>query len=375
MARYNIGRPRRPSHSTKNPSRISQNSQLPIGAFLLVFCGPMSAAPPIENNPNKTAHFLSTKDLSGQEIKRLLKIAGAFAPYVKRNENVPILKDKTIVNLFLENSTRTRVSFELAARKLSASVLNFAASSSSLDKGESLTDTALNIQAMGPHCMVVRHASAGSPYRLSKILKIPVINAGDGFHEHPTQALLDIYTIEEKLTSLKDKNVVIIGDIAHSRVARSNIFAMKTLGAKVSVCGPPTLLPPDPSSLGVNYAYRPEALLPQADVVMMLRIQMERHKQRQFPSLSEYSRFWGLNKTRAQLLKPSALILHPGPINRGVEIDPEVADGANSVILNQVFNGILIRMAILADTCHHEGLSEWMAKNAGKYPDSRGGGA
>jgi aspartate carbamoyltransferase catalytic subunit len=218
----------------------------------------------------------------------------------------------------------------------------------------------MNIQAMRPHCLVVRHASAGSPAILARTLEIPVINAGDGFHEHPTQGLLDAFTIEQKLGAIAGKRIVICGDIAHSRVARSNIYVLRKLGASVAVCGPPTLLPPRPDALGVDYAYRPEELLPDADVVMMLRIQLERQNRMQIPSLPEYSRFWGLNKERAKLLKPTAIIMAPGPINRGVELDPEVAEGANSVILDQVTYGVVVRMAVLATACQPTGFDAWL---------------
>lgn len=241
--------------------------------------------------------------------------------------------------------------------------MNFASSASSLSKGETLIDTARNIEAMRPHCLVVRHASAGTPITLSRSIQTPVVNAGDGFHEHPTQALLDAFTIQEKLGSIRNKKVVIIGDIAHSRVARSNIYVLSKLGARVSVCGPPTLLPPKPDTLGVSYAYRPEELLKDADAVMTLRIQFERQNRMQLPGVAEYSKFWGLNKERAKLLKPGAIVLHPGPVNRGVEIDPEIADGPQSLILDQVSNGILTRMAVLAAVCNPKGLNEWLNRS------------
>lgn len=306
--------------------------------------------------------LLTISELTASQIRYLLSVAKSMGSYVSRGETIPLLQGKTIVNLFFENSTRTRSSFELAIRKLSGGVLNFAASTSSLQKGETLIDTARNIVAMRADCLVVRHASAGSPGFLYDQIKIPVINAGDGFHEHPTQALLDAFTIEEKLGSLEGKKILIIGDIAHSRVARSNIHLLKKLGASVSVCAPPTLLPPSPETLGVTYAYRPEELLPQADVVMALRVQLERQNRMQLPSLSEYAEFWGLNSDRAKLLKKGAIILHPGPINRGVELAPEVADGAHSVILDQVSNGVLVRMATLAAVCNADGLDQWLKK-------------
>ena len=305
-------------------------------------------------------HLISAASLSESQIRYLLSSARAFSKHVLKGDTIPLLQGRTIVNLFFENSTRTRTSFELATRKLAGGTLNFAASSSSVSKGETLIDTAKNIEAMKPHCIVVRHASAGSPAVLAKAVDLPVINAGDGFHEHPTQALLDAFTIEEKLGNLKGKRVVIMGDIAHSRVARSNIHVLKKLGASVAVCAPPTLLPPHPETLGVDFAYRPEKLLKEADVVMALRIQLERQNKMQIPSLAEYSKFWGMNRERAKLLKKSAIILHPGPINRGVELDPEVADGPRSVILDQVFNGVLVRMAVLAAICNPTGLESWL---------------
>lgn len=301
-------------------------------------------------------HLLAAADLTPTEIRFILDAAKRM----KGVETVPLLQGKTIVNLFFENSTRTRTSFEVAIRKLGAGALNFAASTSSVAKGETLIDTAKNIEAMGPHAIVVRHASAGSPLFLSKNVSVPVINAGDGFHEHPTQALLDLYTMEEKLGDMRGKRVVILGDIAHSRVARSNIHILHKMGASVAVCAPPTLLPPVPETLGVDFAYRPEELLREADVVMCLRIQLERQNRMQLPSVSEYSKFWGLSRERAKLLKPTAIVLHPGPVNRGVELDAEVADGPRSAILGQVFNGVLIRMAVLATVMDRPKLEKWM---------------
>jgi aspartate carbamoyltransferase catalytic subunit len=316
----------------------------------------------------RLGHLIAAAELSESEIRFLLSTAGRFAPHARRGENIPLLSGKTIVNLFFENSTRTRTSFELATRRLGGASLTVAAGGSSVSKGETLIDTARNIEAMRAHCLIVRHSSAGSPLFLARSQSMPVINAGDGFHEHPTQALLDAYTMEEKLGPLKGKRVVILGDIAHSRVARSNIYVLKKLGASVAVCGPPTLLPPRPDVLGVDFAYRPEELLPQADVVMALRIQLERQNKMQLPSIAEYSRIWGLNRERARLLKPSAIIMHPGPVNRGVELDPEVADGENSVILDQVFNGTLVRMAVLATLCNPEGLENWLVERKGESP-------
>lgn len=307
-------------------------------------------------------HLLAASELEASQIRAILQVAKFFAPHVNRGEAIPLLQGKTVVNLFFENSTRTRTSFELAARRLGGGTLNFAPSGSSVQKGETLIDTAKNIEAMRAHCLVVRHGSAGSPAFLSQNVSVPVVNAGDGFHEHPTQALLDAFTIEDRLGSIAGKRVVILGDIAHSRVARSNIYVLRKLGASVAVCGPPTLLPPLSQSLGVDYAYRPEEVLGDADVVMALRIQLERQNRMQIPSAAEYARIWGLNSERAKLLKKDAIILHPGPVNRGVELDPEVADSPNSVILGQVSNGVLVRMAVLAWVCHPQGLEEWLAK-------------
>ncbi|MGK5082670.1 aspartate carbamoyltransferase catalytic subunit [Bdellovibrionota bacterium FG-1] len=310
--------------------------------------------------PIRLSQLIAAADLSKNEIRYLLMAAKKFSPFVERGETVPLLQGKTVVTLFFENSTRTRNSFDLAARRLGGSTLSIAVANSSVAKGETLIDTAKNIEAMRAHCFVVRHSSAGSPLFLAKNQRVPVVNAGDGFHEHPTQGLLDAFTMEEKLGDLKGKRVVILGDIAHSRVARSNIHILKKLGARVAVCGPPTLLPPQPECLGVDFAYRPEELLPEADVVMALRIQLERQNKMQVPSVAEYAHFWGINKERAKLLKPGAILLHPGPVNRGVELDPEVADGPHSVILDQVFNGVLVRMAVLAAVCNPEGLNQWL---------------
>jgi aspartate carbamoyltransferase catalytic subunit len=306
--------------------------------------------------------LLTASELDEAAIRFLLSVAKAFSEKAGRSEEIPLLRGRTVVNLFFENSTRTRSSFELATRRLAGGTLNFAASTSSVQKGETLIDTARNLEAMRPSCLVVRHASAGSPMTLAAQVDVPVINAGDGFHEHPTQALLDVFTMEEKLGDVRGKRVVILGDIAHSRVARSNIHILRRLGASVAVCGPPTLLPPSPEVLGVDYAFRPEALLPDADVVMVLRLQLERQNRMQMPSVAEYSKFWGLDRERAALLKPGAIILHPGPVNRGVELDTEVADGPRSVILDQVYYGVLVRMAILAHVCNPEGLRTWLEK-------------
>lgn len=299
-------------------------------------------------------NLLGLESLLADDIRSILKTAKKISE-IPSNQIQPILKEHTIVNLFFEDSTRTRTSFELAARRLGATVIQFSQSGSSVSKGETILDTAKNIEAMKPSALVIRHSSSGIPLLVSKRITVPVINAGDGFHEHPTQALLDIFTIEQKLGDISGKKILIVGDIAHSRVARSNIHAMRKLGAKVSVSGPPTLLPPDLESMGVEHSNRVEPLLKDADVVMALRVQFERHNQYQIPSRQEYAKYWGINSARAELLKPSAIILHPGPINLGVEVDPEVTEGARSVILEQVTNGVVVRMAVLSRSCGVEG--------------------
>jgi aspartate carbamoyltransferase catalytic subunit len=258
-----------------------------------------------------------------------------------------VLRGLTVVNLFFEPSTRTRTSFELAEKRLSADTINIAASSSSAVKGETLKDTAKNIEAMSIDMLVVRHSAPGSAGFLAGVLGCPVINAGDGAHEHPTQALLDLFTVKQKRGRIDGLKVAIVGDILHSRVARSNIWGFTKLGAGVSVCGPPTLIPPEIESMGVEVHYDIERVIPEADVVMMLRIQTERLHGCFFPSVREYSEFYGLDADRMRKAKPDVTIMHPGPLNRGVEITPEVADGPYSVILDQVKYGLAVRMAVL----------------------------
>ena len=293
-------------------------------------------------------HLLTIEELSLEEIHQIHATATAFKKILGRSvKKVPALRGKTIVNLFLEPSTRTRMAFDMAAKRLSADVISFDGSSSSTTKGETLRDTAENIAALGADMIVIRHSAAGSPLYLSKILGIPVINAGDGAHEHPSQGLLDTFTMIEHLGSLKGRKIVILGDILFSRVARSNIHALTKLGANVTIVGPSTLVPEWFKSLGVTVSHDLRSALADAEVVMLLRIQHERQTSGMFPSIGEYTGLFGLNKTRAGWLNPKAIIMHPGPINRGVEIDSELADGANSVILQQVTNGIAIRMAIL----------------------------
>ena len=294
----------------------------------------------------------SIAGLSVAELRHLLTTASAFKDVGTREiKKVPALRGKTLVNFFVEPSTRTRISFELAAFRLSADVVNISASTSSLTKGETLKDTARNLEALLADIIVLRHSSAGAAQFLAERLGASVINAGDGAHEHPTQALLDTFTICEhrgKMDgNLAGLHVAIIGDILFSRVARSNIHALTKLGARVTLCGPPTLVPRSLESLGVTVTHDLDTLLPQVDVVNLLRIQHERQRKEYFPSLGEYTSLFGLTKARAERLKPDALIMHPGPINRGVEIDSDIADSGRSVILDQVTNGLAVRMAVL----------------------------
>ncbi|MEI6861078.1 MAG: aspartate carbamoyltransferase catalytic subunit [Verrucomicrobiota bacterium] len=298
--------------------------------------------------PWNRRHLLTLEELSLDEIRHIHATAAAFKQELRRGgRRVSALAGKTVVNLFLEPSTRTRLAFEMAAKRLSADVISFDAASSSTTKGETLRDTAENIRALGADMIVLRHAAAGSPLYLSRILDIPIINAGDGAHEHPTQGLLDTFTMQEHLGALKGRKVVILGDILFSRVARSNIHALNKLGAAVTVVGPATLVPPWLTALGVTVSHDLRGALADAEVVMLLRIQHERQTTTMFPSLGEYTGMFGLNRARASWLSPKAIIMHPGPINRGVEIDSELADGARSVILEQVTNGIAVRMAVL----------------------------
>jgi aspartate carbamoyltransferase catalytic subunit len=292
--------------------------------------------------------LLGLRELSVDEIMFVLETADAFKQVGTREvKKVPALRGKTLINFFVEPSTRTRTSFELAAFRLSADVINMSATTSSLTKGETLKDTARNLEALHTDILVLRHSSAGAPQFLAQRIQASVINAGDGAHEHPTQGLLDLYTIREKRVKIAGLHVVIIGDILFSRVARSNIFGLTKLGAKVTLVGPSTLVPREFEKLGVQISHRIDDVLPQADVVNLLRIQHERQRKEYFPGISEYTALFGLTKARAQLLKPDCLIMHPGPINRGVEIDSDVADGNRSVILSQVTNGLAVRMAVL----------------------------
>lgn len=292
--------------------------------------------------------LLGIKDLTREEINLIVNTAESFKEVLERDiKKVPTLRGKTIVNLFYEPSTRTRTSFELAGKRLSADVINITTSASSIVKGESLIDTVKNIESMNTDFIVIRHSASGAPYLISRILKKSVINAGDGSHEHPTQGLLDILTMREKKGRIKDLDVAIVGDIAHSRVAKSNIYGLTKLGANVRVSGPPTLIPWGIENLGVKVFYRMEDAIKDADVIMMLRIQLERQERVLFPTLREYSKLYCLTPERVRLAREDVMIMHPGPINRGIEISPEVSDGPYSVILEQVTNGLAVRMAVL----------------------------
>jgi len=292
--------------------------------------------------------ILGIRELSPDEINFILDTADSFVEISTRDiKKVPTLRGKTIINFFIEASTRTRTSFEIAGKRLSADTINITASSSSLVKGETLIDTARNLEAMNPDIVVIRHSAAGAPHMIAKLIRQSIINAGDGAHEHPTQALLDMMTIRLRKGSFAGLKIAIVGDIAHSRVARSNIFGMTKMGADVHVAGPATMLPPFLNRFGVTVHTDMGEAIRDADVVMMLRIQMERESLNIFPSLREYSTYYCLNQDRIGLAKPDVLVMHPGPLNRGVEIAPDVADGLNSVILQQVTYGVALRMALL----------------------------
>jgi aspartate carbamoyltransferase catalytic subunit len=293
-------------------------------------------------------HLLGIKNITRQDIELIFDTALSFKGLINRKiKKVPSLRDITIANVFFENSTRTRLSFELAQKRLSADVINFAASNSSVKKGETLLDTVNNILAMKVDMIVMRHASVGAPHFLSRHIKANIINAGDGTHEHPTQALLDTFSIKEKLGEVAGKKVAIIGDILHSRVALSNIFALQKLGAKVMVCGPPTLLPKFIASLGVQVELDVKKALEWCDVANVLRIQLERQQIKYFPSLREYTLYYGITKKMLDGLKKEIVLMHPGPINRGVELSSDAADSGHSIILDQVENGVAVRMAVL----------------------------
>jgi len=293
-------------------------------------------------------HLLSVSELTVDDVTRILDTADSFREVGTRViKKVPALRGRTVVNLFFENSTRTRISFELAAKRLSADVINFSTSGSSVSKGESLKDTALTLEAMGADAIVIRHSSSGAPYTLSRWVKAHVINAGDGTHEHPTQALLDLYTIREHFPSFEGLRVAIVGDILHSRVARSNTQALAKMGAQVTLVAPPTLIPPEAQAWGAEVSYELDPVLPKLDVCYMLRVQRERQRTQYFPSVREYARRWGLSRQRVETLPEHALVMHPGPMNRGVEIDSDVADLPRALITDQVTNGIAVRMALL----------------------------
>lgn len=299
-------------------------------------------------NALRSKHLLGIKDLSSEEIQLIFQTADSFKEVINRPiKKVPSLRDITIANVFFENSTRTRLSFELAEKRLSADVVNFSSSGSSVKKGETLLDTVNNILAMKVDMVVMRHASPGAPHFLAKHIQANVINAGDGTHEHPTQALLDTYSIYSKFGTVQGKKVAIIGDILHSRVALSNIFALQKLGAEVMVCGPATLLPRYVKSLGVKVSLDIRQTLEWCDIANVLRIQLERQQVKYFPSLREYSLYYGINLQLLNSLSKPITIMHPGPINRGVELNSDVADSEHSIILEQVENGVAVRMAVL----------------------------
>ncbi len=293
-------------------------------------------------------HLLDIESLSAEEITAVLDTAREFKAVGERDiKKVPALQGKTVVNFFVEPSTRTRISFELSAKRLSADIINFAADASSFKKGETLKDTARNLEALNADIIVIRHKAAGAPHFLARFLNAHVVNAGDGAHEHPTQALLDVFTIREKKGAIAGLNVTILGDILYSRVARSAIWCLRKLGASVTLCGPSTLVPRIFEQMGCRVTHDMDDALAEADVINLLRIQHERQRKTMFPSIGEYASLFGLNRARLAKTKPDALIMHPGPMNRGVEIESEIADGDRAVILEQVTNGIAVRMAAL----------------------------
>jgi aspartate carbamoyltransferase catalytic subunit len=293
-------------------------------------------------------HLLDIESLTVEEINTVLDTARAFKAVGERAiKKVPALRGKTVVNLFVEPSTRTRTSFELSEQRLSADIINFTAEASSLKKGETLKDTARNLEALNVDFIVIRHSASGAPAFLSRVINASVINAGDGAHEHPTQALLDTFTIRERKGKIAGLKVTILGDVLYSRVARSDLWALTKLGAQVTVCGPSTLIPREFAEMGARVSYDVDEAIEDADIINLLRIQHERQRKSMFPSLGEYTSLFGLNKARLARTKPDALIMHPGPINRGVEIDSEIADCERSLVLNQVTNGLAVRMAVL----------------------------
>ncbi len=298
--------------------------------------------------PLSSKHLLGLQGVSKEDIQLILDTAHTFREILDRPiKKVPTLQGKTIVNLFYESSTRTRISFELAEKRLSADAINFSLSGSSVSKGETFKDTVKNIEAMKIDMVVVRHSAAGAPAYLTKICNANIINAGDGIHEHPTQALLDMYSIRQRKGKIEGLKVCILGDIAHSRVALSNIFGLQTMGAKVSVCGPSTMIPKNIKDLGVDVIHNVDEAIQENDVLNVLRIQLERNAGEYFPSIREYAKYFGITNERLEKSGKDILILHPGPINRGVELSSEVADGSSQIILYQVTNGVAIRMAVL----------------------------
>jgi len=308
----------------------------------------LTSPDPVAPEHWKRRHLLGLQGLDRQEIGLILDHAADFKRLQQSKSKLDHLRGLVVANLFFEPSTRTRTSFSLAAKRLSADTVDFTTSGSSVSKGETFIDTALTIESMGVDLMVVRHSSSGAPEMLSRHIKCGILNAGDGTHEHPTQGLLDIFTIREKLGSLEGKTVALVGDIKHSRVARSNIWGLTTLGANVIVCGPATLIPPGIEALGVRIAHNLDDVLHEADVINLLRVQFERQRGTYFPSIAEYAHLFGMNRDRLRRAKKDVLILAPGPINRGVEISSDVADGPHSQILHQVTNGLFVRMACLS---------------------------
>ena len=292
--------------------------------------------------------LLSIEDLTSSDIALILDTAEEFADLAGRPiKKVPVLRGRTVCNLFYEDSTRTRISFEVAEKRLSADVINFSAKGSSVSKGESLKDTALTLQAMGVDAIVIRHADSGAPRRLTEWVDAKVLNAGDGWHQHPTQALLDLFTIRRHLGDLAGRRVAVCGDVYHSRVARSLVQALVTMDAEVTLVGPPTLMPPDAASWGVAISHDIDAVLPDLDVCYLLRVQQERMAEQFFPSAREYARIWGMDADRLAMMPPHAIVMHPGPMNRGVEISADVADHDRAVITDQVTNGVAVRMSCL----------------------------
>lgn len=292
--------------------------------------------------------MLGIVDLPREEIDLILDTAESFKEISTRTiKKVPTLRGKTVITLFFEASTRTRTSFEIAAKRLSADTINISASTSSVVKGETLVDTARNLESMNPDIIIIRHSAAGAAHILADLLEQSIINAGDGAHEHPTQALLDMLTIREKKGTIEGLKIAIVGDIAHSRVARSNIYGLTKMGADVAICGPAMMIPRDIDQMGVSVYYNMEDAIKDADVVMMLRMQLERQEKNLFPSLREYANLFSLNRDNIKLAKNDVIVMHPGPVNRGIEITPEIADGPHSVILEQVTNGVAVRMALL----------------------------